>query len=217
MRPNNLAEFLAKSILLRNSSRDAELKKLRLEIKRLKKQLKQSTCSCCEELLDTYDRYLCDKCDEYVCDECIIDDTCNTCKLKCPDCDNKRSKYCRFCPELLCTYCSVTIKCVCGRIDTYCTEECSIATININFTCPCDNHVCNHLHNNAGSFKCPICDTWYCDYCDAEECSCGMNLKDPRCSNCNYYISLKHADFYCCKDCGDIKCEDCSLPYICEC
>jgi len=219
MRPNNLEEFIAMSILLRNSSRDTELKNLRLEVKKLNKKLNEVSCGCCEEPFDMiYGIGKCGRCDKNICDECINEvDICDKCELKCINCDKIMNSYCQNCPELICMDCCIKIKCVCGKIETCCGERCCMNPININFKCPCGNNICKHLNNNKGCFICPICDTWYCDYCDASECSCGVNIQETRCSNCNYYISLKEGDLYCCKDCGDIKCEDCSLPYICEC
>jgi len=177
--PNNLAEFISTSIVVRNASRDEKLKTLRTQNKLLKKKLQMAYCCICLEILNRYSFNICttDDCYNRWCDECThlnigYSTICSVCYLTCK-CGKQRTELCQF-NHLQCTDCKLTLKCMCGITQNNCDEECleTFGNFDINTLCKCNTGQCGTC-NLANIFDnhtrcCSQCDELVCDVCDGD-------------------------------------------------
>jgi len=178
-KPNNLAEFITTSIIVRNASRDEELKTVRSQNKLLKRKLQTGFCCVCHEILyryrfnickttNCYNRW-CDGCEDYNMDNKSI---CKLCYLTCK-CGKQKTETCQF-GHHQCTDCKITIKCMCGITQYNCDEECieTFGDFEIGRLCKCNTCQCGTC-NLANIFDnhtrcCSQCDELVCDVCDGD-------------------------------------------------
>jgi len=138
MKPKNIIEAIARSVIVRNYFRDKEFIKLQKDSIELQLFKRENVCILCKDILGPRDDvYYCENCDQACCVACdnihnhlieipqgmyctpCVSDKCQICH------DNNRDYECNICPKSMCDDCVITKHCTCGKSNIYCSNTCT--------------------------------------------------------------------------------------------